>query len=35
MTLTKPTCWRWPMWLKRHDNLPLGCLARHLWRILK
>ena len=26
---------RWPMWLMRHDNLPEGCLKKHLWRILK
>jgi hypothetical protein len=25
---------RWPMWLRRHDNLPPGCLARYLWRML-
>jgi hypothetical protein len=25
----------WPMYLMRHDNLPMGCLAKHLWRILK
>lgn len=24
----------WPMWLKRNDNLPLGCLAPHLHKIL-
>lgn len=26
---------RWPMWLRRHDNLPSGCLAAHLDKILK
>lgn len=25
----------WPMWLARHYLLPKGCLAPHLWRILK
>lgn len=25
----------WPMWLMRHDNLKIGALAPHLWRMLK
>lgn len=25
---------RFSMWLARHDNLPPGCLAKHLGRIL-
>lgn len=31
-----PEKWRATVfcWLARRDNLPKGCLAKHLWRIL-